>query len=42
MTEDEKVEILKEQLERLLQEKQSEELKAEIRRLGFVPDKRTW
>lgn len=43
MTEEEKAEILKEQLDRLLEnETGSELIKAEIRRLGYSPDRRTW
>lgn len=43
MSEDEKVEVLKEQIERLRRdETESEKLKAQIRRMGYSPDRRTW
>lgn len=43
MSEEEKVQILKEQLARVRQdETESDTLKFLIRQLGFSPDKRTW
>lgn len=43
MSEEEKVEVLREQLERIrFPESNSEELKKTIRKLGYCPDRRTW
>jgi cell shape-determining protein MreC len=43
MTEEEKVQVLREQLEGLRHnESEAEQLKAQIRRLGYVPDRATW
>lgn len=43
MSEKKKVQILKEQLKRIMQrDTVSEELKRTIRKLGYSPDQRTW